>query len=233
MKKSTAATVLLPAHDVPRPWHVMFLLHGLSDDHTTWTRRTSIERYVEGLPLVVVMPDGGRGYYVDAVDGHKYGEALGVELPEIVAAYFPTDRPWCTTGLSMGGYGAFKLALDRPELFRSAVSHSGALHFGRSLDGPDEEYNREFRRVIGEPGPGNRCDIHSIVDHMPADKLPAMRFDCGTEDFLLWANQEFHSHLVAKRIDHEYQEFPGDHEWAYWDEHVQEAILFHRKNLGF
>ena len=211
----------------------MFLLHGLSDDHTAWSRYTSIERYVDGVPLIVVMPDGGRSFYVDAVEGPKYGTAIGVELPEVVRSYFPTKTPWCITGLSMGGYGAFKLALEHPELFQSSVSHSGALHFGRSLNGPDEEFNREFRRVIGEPGPGNHCDIHPLVAGMPADKRPALRFDCGVDDFLLWANREFRDHLIAENIAHEYEEFPGDHTWPYWDVHVQEAIAFHRRNLGF
>ncbi|MBS1708533.1 MAG: esterase family protein [Armatimonadetes bacterium] len=233
LKKQAQATVLLPSPIVPGPWHVMYLLHGLSDDHTAWTRWTSIERYVDGLPLVVVMPDGGRSFYVDAANGPRYGTALAVELPQIVRSYFPTKTPWCTTGLSMGGYGAIKLALERPDLFRSAVSHSGALHFGRSLSGPDEEFNREFRLVVGEPGPGNHCDIYGKILELAAEHRPALRFDCGTDDFLLWANREFHDHLMANGISHEYEEFPGDHNWAYWDEHVQEAVAFHRRQLGF
>jgi putative tributyrin esterase len=231
LRKQTSANLILPSTDVPDPWHVMFLLHGLSDNHTIWCRRTSIERYVEGLPLVVAMPDGGRSFYVDAVEGPAYGTALGIELPQMVGSYFPTKGPWCITGLSMGGYGAIKLALDRPDLFRSAVSHSGAVQFGHLNEGRDEEFNREFRRVVGPNPSGGPFDLHALV--LKTENLPALRFDCGTEDFLLDANRDFHAHLVSNRIPHEYEEFPGEHTWSYWDEHVQEAIAFHRKNLGF
>src|SRR5438046_759544 len=68
--KQMAANVILPQAENPRgPYPVYYLLHGLSDDHTIWERRTSVERYVEGLPLIVVMPDGGRGFYTDALEG--------------------------------------------------------------------------------------------------------------------------------------------------------------------
>jgi S-formylglutathione hydrolase FrmB len=231
LKKQTAVNVILPSPDIPGPYHVMFLLHGLSDDHTIWSRRTSIERYVDGLPLIVVMPDGGRSFYLDAVEGHKYGQAMGVELPSIVQHYFPTKQPWCIAGLSMGGYGAVKLALDRPDLFRSAVSHSGALHFGHWTESADDEFRREFIRVLGPNPVGGPHDLHAQI--LKTKPLPALRIDCGTEDFLLEANRDFHRHLTENGIEHDYEEFPGDHSWPYWDEHVQEAIAFHRRNLGF
>jgi putative tributyrin esterase len=231
LKKQTAANIVLPPKDVPSPYHVMFLLHGLSDDHTIWSRRTSIERYVDGLPLIVVMPDGGRSFYLDAVEGHAYGTALGAELPDFIRHTFHTKEPWCISGLSMGGYGAVKLALDRPELFRSAVSHSGAVHFGHWNEGPDEEFNREMSRVVGKSPQGGPADLHARV--LACDSLPSLRLDCGTEDFLLPANRDFNRHLKEQGIPHEYKEFPGDHNWAYWDTHVQEGIAFHRRNLGF
>jgi S-formylglutathione hydrolase FrmB len=233
LRKQTACNVILPSLDVPGPYHVMFLLHGLSDDHTIWARRTSIERYVDGLPLIVVMPDGHRSFYVDAQDGYAYGTALGKELPEMIERYFPTKRPWCISGLSMGGYGAFKLALDRPDLFRSAVSHSGALHFSHHIDArlDDPLFAAEIRRILGSNPVGGPNDLYSQI--LKCDNLPALRFDCGAEDFLLWANRDIREHLVNNNVPHEYEEFPGEHNWAYWDEHVQEAIAFHRRILGF
>jgi putative tributyrin esterase len=233
LKKQTACHVILPRRELPGPWSVMFLLHGLSDDYTIWQRRTSIERYVEGLPLIVVMPDGGRSFYLDAIEGPSYGTALGEELPDVVSTYFPTKRPWCVTGLSMGGYGAIKLALDRPELFRSAASHSGAVHFGHWNESRDEEFLREFRRVVGPNPAGSDCDLYAKVLTIDRSDLPALRLDCGSEDFLVEPNRDFHRHLVEHGISHEYQEFPGEHEWGYWDRQVEAAIAFHGRNLGF
>ena len=61
--------------------------------------------------------------------------------------------------------------------------------------------------------------------------MAAMRIDCGASDFLLDQNRKFHAHLESLHIPHEYEEFPGVHEWDYWDAHIREALAFHAKNL--
>src|SRR5688572_9323708 len=47
------------------PFPVFYLLHGYSDDHSIWLRRTRIEMYVREMPLIVVMPDGLNGFNTD------------------------------------------------------------------------------------------------------------------------------------------------------------------------
>lgn len=228
----TAANVILPDPKFPGPYSVMFLLHGLSDDHTIWLRRTSIERYVADLPLIVVMPNGGRGFYSDAVEGFQYNTAIGVELVDLVKQYFPTNDHWCVAGLSMGGYGAFRLAFDRPELFRSATALSAALHFGHRQVQGDEAWVNEMTRVTGPNPAGGKDDLYTKLESLLPNRVPALRMDCGAEDFLLWANQEFHAFLEEKGVEHEYEEHPGEHNWAYWDAHIQPALEFHRRHLG-
>ena len=63
------------------------------------------------------------------------------------------------------------------------------------------------------------------------DNLPAIRIDCGLSDGLLEFNRSFHQHLTELGIPHEYEEFPGDHNWDFWDTHVQKAIKFHAQVL--
>src|SRR5262245_8033487 len=63
---------------------VLYLLHGLSDDHTTWQRQTSIERYAAAFGLAVVMPAVHRSFYADEVHGHTYWTFLTHELPQVV-----------------------------------------------------------------------------------------------------------------------------------------------------
>lgn len=240
LQMATAANVILPSPDLPKPYHVMFLLHGLSDDHTIWSRRTSIERYVDGLPLIVVMPDGWRGWYTDAVNGPAYETAVAVELPKLIETYFPTQEAWCVTGLSMGGYGATKLAIKYPKRFRSGHSHSGAMLYGsltfeqsRFKDRLGPEVQQEHARILGTDPRGGPNDLLTLSAALSPEDRPFYRFDCGTEDFLLDENRQFRAHLEQIGFPHEYEEFPGDHSWPYWDEHVQDAIRFHRKNLGF
>jgi len=136
LEKMTTATVILPEGDdmPPGPYPVFYLLHGLSDDHTRWHSHTSLARYVEGMPLIIVMPDGGRGWYTDAREGYAYETAIVRDLIGLVDRVYHTDprrEARVIGGLSMGGYGAVKLALKRPDLFRAAVSHSGALALWR------------------------------------------------------------------------------------------------------
>ena len=120
---------------------VLWLLHGLSDDHTIWARRTSIERYVAERGIAVVMPNAGKSFYKNMASGPAYGTFLKEELPEIAQSFFPlsTDRrDNFVAGNSMGGYGAFLLALSQPERFAAAASLSGALDIAnhtRDLEG--------------------------------------------------------------------------------------------------
>ncbi len=228
------ANVILPNRGVAGSYRVMFLLHGLSDDHTIWLRRTSVERYVDGLPLIVVMPDGGRGFYTNAVEGPEWAIAMGEELPEIISHAFPTGEDWCITGLSMGGYGALRLAFGYPDRFKSANSHSGALLFGHNEEAyKNQTIPPEFRRILGDHPKGGPSDLVHLATTCHKEKLPKLRIDCGSADFLIEDNRSYIAKLTELGIPHLYEEFAGEHNWAYWDVHVQEAIAFHRTNLGF
>ncbi|MFO0892372.1 MAG: alpha/beta hydrolase-fold protein [Isosphaeraceae bacterium] len=130
VKASSVSVVFPDDPSIPKPWWTFYLLHGLSDDDTIWMRRTSIERYAEGLPLVVVMPDGGRGWYTNAQVGFAYENDLMKDVMGLIERTFPVraERSGrAIGGLSMGGYGAVKLGLKHHETFGSVNSHSGAL----------------------------------------------------------------------------------------------------------
>ncbi len=237
LKKASSFNVVFPDDPAtPRPWSVYYLLHGLSDDHTIWMRRTSIERYAGGLPLVVVMPDGGRGWYTNAADGlSDYEDDLIDDVVGLVDRTFPVRAERAGRaigGLSMGGYGAVKLGLKHHDRFASVNSHSGALGFPRLPVEKARERTPEFARVFGTSAKGGSEDPFAIVERIDHGRIPAMRIDCGTDDFLIEQNRQFHQHLESLHIPHEYQEFPGSHNWEYWDLHVREALAFHARNLG-
>ena len=236
LQKASSFSVVFPEdRRLPRPWSVFYLLHGLSDDDTIWMRRTSIERYVAGLPLVVVMPDGGRGFYTNAVEGLAYENDLIKDVIGLVDQTFPVKAERsgrAIGGLSMGGYGAVKLGLKHHEWFASVNSHSGALAFTRDTKHELNHTSPEFVRVFGKAPKEGPEDPFAIVERIDHGRIPALRIDCGKDDFLIEQNRAFHEHLNELRIPHEYEEFPGGHDWAYWDKHVQEAVAFHAKNLG-
>jgi S-formylglutathione hydrolase FrmB len=232
--KEVGFNVLLPDRQgEPGPYPALYLLHGLSDDYTAWLRWTSLERYVRELPLIVVMPDGGRSFYCDTADGAAYEQAIVKDLLGFVDRHFNTiaDRSGrCLGGLSMGGYGAMKLGLKYPDLFCSLVGHSGAyavFHTRRFAD-----LDPAWQRLLGSDRARRDNDPFELATRLRGKPTPAIRFDCGTDDFLLDHNRRFSAHLKRLGIPHEYQEYPGGHSWDYWDEHIQEAIRFHLRAMN-
>ncbi|MGI4788887.1 MAG: alpha/beta hydrolase [Janthinobacterium lividum] len=226
LEKMTSFMAIVPDNK-PGPFPVMYLLHGLSDDHTAWARRTSLERYVDGLPLIVVMPNGERSFYTDSQANSKaaFETYMTHDLIGFVDRTFqtiPARDGRVIAGLSMGGYGAFKLALKHPDLYCAAVSHSGAVDFGGRTFDP----NSEWALIFGENPSGGLNDISAVAETINPADLPALRIDCGVDDFLIEENRAFHAHLMTLGIPHEYEEHPGDHNWAYWDKHIQDTLKF-------
>ena len=114
--------VLLPQSEGPH--RVLWLLHGASDDETAWQRRTSIERYVEGTGLAVVMPCGHLSSYVNMAHGGKYFSYIADELPAIMRGFFSLSdkrEDNFIAGLSMGGAGALRIGIARPENYLSLI----------------------------------------------------------------------------------------------------------------
>src|SRR3712207_5440787 len=152
---------------------VLYLLHGMSDDHTTWQRRTSIERYAAPPGLAVVVPAVHGSFYADEVHGHAYWTFVGQELPELVASFFRlSDRAEDTyvAGLSMGGYGALKWALRQPGRFAGAASLSGALDLATRAR-RDELFPGLMETIFGErPGAGSDDDLLALLDRADLDR---------------------------------------------------------------
>jgi len=222
-----------PPVETDRRWPVLYLLHGLSDDHTIWLRRTSIERYVDGRNLAVVMPAVQRSYYTDMAAGGRYWTFVSEELPRLVRSLFPISarrEENFVAGLSMGGYGAFKLALTHPDRFAAAASLSGALDQASHVRNSSGAWRREQRNIFGDLNkvPGSRSDLFALADRLAASQAPqpALFQWCGTEDFLYQDNLRFRDHAMQAGLDLVYEEGPGDHVWSAWDEQIQRVLAW-------
>jgi S-formylglutathione hydrolase FrmB len=241
LQKATAAMVLLPEQaDSAGPYSVLYLLHGLGGDYTDWLRLTSIERYVQGWPLIVVMPDGGRSWYVDAIEGPAYDTAITRDLVGLIDRTFRTDarrEARVLGGFSMGGSGALKLAISHPDLFCGASCHAGWWGPGWANLSPDISDNPETRRLSGPltpwaAHPNNPYVYMEAASRRTSPAPPAVRLDCGAEDPNLEENRWFHAYLESIGIVHEYAEYPGSHNYGYVDACVQDALEFHARVLG-
>ena len=242
LELSTSMTVILPqqttaqiglrgARGAGAP-RTLYLLYGLSDDDTIWLRRTSIERYVAPLGLAVVMPQVHRSFYADMAHGGAYWTFLTDELPRLVGEFFrvsATPADTFVAGLSMGGYGALKWALNRPDRFAAAASLSGGLDMAerRELARADPEGDA-LADVFG-PGPLPDTDnLIYLIDRAAAagTRLPALYACCGTEDFLYAGNLAFVAACGRAGVPLTWEPGPGEHEWGYWDRKIQNVLAW-------
>ena len=217
------------------PPKVLYLLHGYSDDHTIWMRRTSVERYAAEYNLAVIMPAVNHSFYTNEAQGEKYWDYVSEELPEVMHRFFRlSKKPEDTyvAGLSMGGYGAMKLGLTRPGRYAAVASLSGALDMlgnyeRRKKINPD--YLAEMDDIYGSEkqlknGKGNLNRLADKLAKTP-EKAPKMYVACGTEDFLFAANEGFHARY-GKVFDMEYHTEPGIHNWPFWNRHIERVLAW-------
>ncbi|MUG45665.1 alpha/beta hydrolase [Paenibacillus woosongensis] len=242
---STSMTVILPqpakaqiglgGSEVSGPFPALYLLHGLSDDDSIWLRRTSIERYVAELGLAVIMPQVDVSFYTDMAAGKRYWTFISEELPYICRSFFPLSQRREDTfvaGLSMGGYGAFKLALRKPDTFSAAASLSGALDVSVNrideVRRPIENNNQSlYEQVFGPAGPkGTENDLLYLLKTVDPASAPRLYQCCGTEDFLYEQNIRFRDACRNAGFDLTYEEGPGNHDWAYWDARIQDVLAW-------
>jgi len=240
---STSMTVILPEQTTTQiglenkrtqgKIPTLYLLHGFSDDHTIWSRRTSIERYVAEYGIAVIMPQVDHSFYTDMTYGKKYWTFISEELPRIARSFFPlsADREDnFVAGLSMGGYGAFKLALRKPHHFSAAASLSGALDIANHTKAVQQEetpIGNALYHVFGDRDLHNTDEdlfevIHQLLEK--GETMPQLFQACGTEDFLWEENQLFYQFAKKHNLPLTHTFTSGDHEWGYWDQKIQEVL---------
>ncbi len=214
----------------------LWLLHGRSDDHTIWMRRTSIERYVANLGLAVVMPAANLSWYADMAAGQRYFTFISEELPGLCRNFFPLSarrEDNFIAGLSMGGYGAFLHALRNPQNFAAAASLSGVLDLPGYIARRKAEDSNAVTPADLTAAHGNLNELpESDYDLLALSKraqqagvdLPQLYACCGTEDFLYQENQRFRAHAAELALPFTYEEGAGEHNWGFWDQWIQRVL---------
>jgi S-formylglutathione hydrolase FrmB len=229
---NTSMNVILPddsSGDLP----TLYLLHGYSDNYTAWMRKTSIERYVSEYKLAVVMPDVQKSFYNDFPGikfGYKYWEFISEELIALSRGIFPLSTKREDTfvaGLSMGGFGAFKCALNKPEVFAAGASLSGALDLSDIIGGPAFDDQKQVDMILGsiDDYKGSANDLYAMAEKTAKlDKKPKLYQFCGTDDFLYEGNIRYRDFIKNLGYDYTYEETPGGHVWELWDRQIKVFI---------
>jgi len=241
--------VLLPVdYDQPaareKRYPVLYLLHGLTGHYNNWVEKTRLADYARSYELIIVTPEGNDGWYTASatVPTDKYESYIVQELiPDVQHRYrtIETRSGRAIAGLSMGGYGALKFGVKKPEMFAFAGSMSGALGAASWTQGDLRGFEFIWRTLAAVFGPENSPtratnDLKKLLRELKAENIPALPYmylDCGTEDPLLQSNRDLADILLASKIPHEYRQLPGTHAWPYWDAQVQEVLRIAARKL--
>jgi putative tributyrin esterase len=232
--------VFLPAQIPPdRRLPVVYLLHGRGTDFREWSNDSDVASYA-ARGLILVMPEGNSSYYTNSATKPKdrYEDYLLEDLIPDVEARFPaaTGRESrAVIGVSMGGFGAVRLALVRPELFVFAGGISAAI------DAPTRRFNWRrwdqsvlFRSIFGPAGSELRrnSDPFLLARQADPEKTPYIYLTAGEQEPLLEPNERFAAILKQRGFASEFHTKPGGHDWNEWKMQVPgcfESLFAHIK----
>jgi S-formylglutathione hydrolase FrmB len=219
------------------PVPMAILLHGVYGSSWGWAMKGGAHLTAARLmsageipPMVLAMPsDGlwgdGTGYV--AHSGKDYEAWIAHDVPALVRRIVPQTEagPVFLAGLSMGGYGALRIAA---KYGRQHIKAASAMSACTRLEDIFERVTEPASAYVGVSQPT------ALLDTILANraKLPALHFNCGTEDSLLEMNRALHRQLQALGLAHAYEEYPGAHTWSYWEKHLEETLRFFARHAG-
>jgi len=203
---------------------VVYLLHGGGGGFRDWTNDSDVARFAES-GLALVMPEGASSYYTNAVDPprDRYEDYIVRDLISDAESRFPvaTGRSnRAIVGISMGGFGALKLALHHPDLFIFAGGISSAIDVPRRAFSLKRlQQSRRYNSIFGASGSETRRNNDPFVLVRTANPQAAPYFFliCGEQEGLLPANREFAALLAQRHFQHEFHTVPGGHDWNQWN----------------
>ena len=233
-----------------RRYAVLYFLHGLGDNEQTlfnsggWTLLDDLRHHHKMGDFLIVAPEGRRSFYINSADGTvHYADFLVQEfLPAIEKKYrIRAGREGrAMSGISMGGYGALRLAFAHPELFSSVSAQSAALITGSPQQlSAAEKSGAPLAGVLGAVfgNPINAAHWNENSPFLLAKKNAAgigrlaIYFNCGQSDNYGFEKgaAALHEQLQKEGIKHEYRPYPGDHSLGYFLSHFEEVMEFHSR----
>ena len=203
----------------------LYLLHGLSDDHTIWMRRTSIERYAAKYGICVVMPFGGKSFYTDMKYGEKYYTFISEELPAKIREFFKVSdkrEDNYIAGLSMGGYGALKAALRNTDKYEAVAGLSSVS----DIKNMTTRFKNELIPVFGEDLEiSDDDDLFKLAEKANKEEIkPRVYMGVGLGDFMYNDTIRLKEKFETLDFDFTFRESEGSHNWDLWDEYIQYVL---------
>jgi len=203
---------------------VLYLLHGIDSDPREVMEHSSVLKLATASRLIIVMPAVGYSYYTNAKHKRnaRWEDAVAQELPRDVESRFPVlsgREHTGVAGISMGGYGAVKLALKHPELFGFAGNMSGPLDITRR-EASLRRWGQTLRiwNTFGvRPDIRRDEDVFDLLTRAVEVKSVAWFESCGNNDVLLSVNERFARKLRERGVSLDLITTSGGHDWQSWN----------------
>ena len=197
----------------------------MGGNHNSWAFRTNIQRLLRKTNLIVIMPNSENGWYTNTKYGVRYYDAIAKELPQVMQRFFPSmtkkRKKTFIAGLSMGGYGSFKIALTTNN-FACAGSFFGALGLSTEMIRDETIESKEYWQGVFGDLEGKDIEQHKLVNLAKQhDKKTKFFAWCGLEDFLFDTQDQAVADLKALGLDIDYSTDHGRHEWYYWEKQLE------------
>lgn len=229
---------------------VVYLLHGLGDDESSWLEYGQIAQYAERAiqedavtPMIFVMPEGYRTYYVNDYAGKfMYQDMFIRELVPYIDSHYRTiadSRHRATMGYSMGGFGALVLPLKYPGIFGACVPLSISIRTDQQyITEEAPEWDKQWGSLFGGVGKtGNEriteyykqnCPFH-MIEQEDAAKWKDLKIYIANgddEQTLCRSNEELHILMRDHKIQHEFRVRDGAHTFQFWTSSLPDALRF-------
>jgi len=174
-------------------------------------------------PIVAFPADDGDSYWHDRAGGGWGTYVVDEVIPKVARRFGADPRRVAIGGISMGGFGAYDLALRNPGRFCAVGGHSPALWLrgadtapGAFDDAEDFERNDVIATVRNDPGAFGPIPIWN---------------DYGTKDPFAISDVAFDEALEAGGADVSAHSWAGGHERRYWDRHWDAYLRFYAEAL--
>lgn len=235
MSKEIGCVVIKPDNydDEDLRFPVVYLLHGYSDSYLYWEEEILKNKKVANeLQMILVCPDGGyNSWYFDSpIDStSRYETHISKEVVKYIDNNYKTipDRNnRAITGLSMGGHGAFYIAMRNSAIFGAVGSTSGGVDI--TAFKTKWEIANKIGDTIKHKDNWKNMTIINMIDKYPIQTLSII-FDCGTDDFFYDVNKNLHAKMLDLGIPHDYIERPGGHTNDYWQHSIDYQLLYFKK----
>lgn len=245
LRTTTTVNFMIPEY-FTGPYKIVYLLHGLHANSGTWLNNSMLPYYGKKYNAIFVMPDAGRSFYFNMKYGRSYYSYVSEELPQIVKKVFNVSNrreDTAVIGYSMGGHGALKLALSKPDQYGFCGAISSACIFFRPIlnavrtndksfqiydDYETQEIIKDLYAAYGESLEFKpEVDVAELVKIFPANTpMPKIFTTCGTEDSVLKENRKFSEIMKGTSLDFTYEEWAGDHDWDFFNEALRKTLEF-------